>query len=193
MEFHNKYKISWHFILLILKYNTTLTYYNGARLLKAVYPGSFDPLTNGHLDIIKRSYKLFSPLVVAVVENPKKSCLFSLQERKVMIKEALNEVGITDVQVDQFQGLLIDYVKSINAIAIVRGLRALTDFEYELSFSHMNHELDNKIETVFLMTHQENSFLSSHLIKEVSSLGGDISSHVPKNVLKALNEKFKTN
>ena len=154
----------------------------------AVYPGSFDPLTNGHLDIIERAANQFERLIVSVVENPSKNPLFTVEERMDMIKIATNH--LKNVSVDHFEGLLTDYVQSVNSHAIIKGLRAITDFEYEFQMALMNRQLNPEIETMFLMTHGRYSYLSSSMVKEVMRLGGDISGLVIPEVHERLKEKF---
>jgi pantetheine-phosphate adenylyltransferase len=150
----------------------------------AVYPGSFDPLTNGHLDIIRRASLIFPNVIVAVTENMQKQHSFSLEERLSMIREAAK--GIKNVKVKSFDGLLINYLEKINAFVLIRGLRAVSDFEYEFQLALMNRSLNNKIETVFLMPDQANTFLSSSIVKEVALLNGKTKSFVPANVEKKL-------
>ncbi len=154
----------------------------------ALYTGSFDPITNGHLDIIERSAKLFDTLTVAVVDNVSKSSMFSLDERVRIVKEAV--AHIPNVEVTSFSGLLADFVNENDFSAVVRGLRSVTDFDYEITMAQMNDKLFDKAETVFLMTAPGNSFISSSLIKEVASLGGDVSELVPANVLKEIQKKL---
>jgi len=154
----------------------------------AIYPGSFDPITNGHLDIIERASKMCDKLIVSVIYNPNKDPLFTLEERKKLVEESVKEY--TNVSVDYFSGLLIEYAKENNAEAIVKGLRAISDFEYELQMALMNQKLCPSIETVFLMTSSEYSFLSSSLIKEVARLGGCIKGLVPEHVYKEVMNKF---
>lgn len=154
----------------------------------ALYTGSFDPITNGHLDIIERSAKLFDTLTVAVVDNVSKSSMFSLDERVRIVKEDV--AHIPNVQVTSFSGLLADFVNENDFSAVVRGLRSVTDFDYEITMAQMNDKLFDKAETVFLMTAPGNSFISSSLIKEVASLGGDVSELVPANVLKEIQKKL---
>lgn len=154
-----------------------------------VVPGSFDPLTNGHLDIIKRAAKVFGQVNVVISINSSKKSLFTVEERRKLIEEVTAE--IPNVVVRTSTGLLIDYAKSIGAAAIVRGLRAVSDFEYEMRITSMNRVLDESIETFFIMTNNQYSFLSSSIVKEVAQYGGDISELVPKQVELALNEKFK--
>ena len=154
----------------------------------AVYPGTFDPITNGHIDIINRGLRIFDKIIVTVAVNPGKSPLFSLEERIEMIEQSIGKVE--NVEVAQFEGLIADYLKSVNAIAMIRGLRAISDFEFEFQMSLMNRKLNDEVETVFLMPAQEYIHLNSTLIKEVSSFNGDITDYVPKNVEDKLNKKF---
>ncbi len=154
---------------------------------KALYTGSFDPLTNGHLNIIERAAKLYDELTVGIIVNPSKKCAFTLEERKEMIENVLSHLD--NVKVDFFSGLLADYVNSSGFNVVVRGLRATMDFEYEIQMAQMNARLfDECVETVFLMTDPQYSFLSSSMIKEVHSLGGSIEGLVPDEVLKKMNE-----
>jgi len=157
---------------------------------RALYPGSFDPITYGHLDVLVRAARLFNQLVVAVVENPRKTALFSAAERQALVKAALDEQGIRGVEVITYSGLLVDCARDLGAVAVVRGLRATSDFDYEFQFALTNRDLDSDIESVFLMTAGQFSFLSSSLAKEISQYGGDVSKFVPTCVAKALNEKF---
>ncbi|MCI0409884.1 MAG: pantetheine-phosphate adenylyltransferase [Acidobacteria bacterium] len=146
----------------------------------AVYPGSFDPVTNGHLDIIRRGSRLFDRIVVAILRNPEKEALFGLQERRRILQRATS--GIPNVSVDSFDGLLVDYAQRRGARVIVRGLRALSDFEYEFQMALMNRRLDSSIETVFMMPSEAYSYLSSRLVKEVVRLGGSVTGLVPSEV-----------
>ncbi|MFD2443403.1 pantetheine-phosphate adenylyltransferase [Bacillus sp. CGMCC 1.16607] len=155
----------------------------------AVCPGSFDPITLGHLDIIKRGAKVFDQVYVVVLNNSSKNPLFNVQERMDLILEVTKE--IPNVKVDSFQGLLVDYAKSVNANAILRGLRAVSDFEYEMQITSMNRVLNEEIETFFVMTNNQYSFLSSSIVKEVAKYNGNISELVPSPVQKALVNKFK--
>ena len=157
--------------------------------VSAVYPGTFDPITNGHIDLILRSLKLFDKIIVAIGPNPKKTALFSLEERVSMVKEAVK--GFPNISVEVFDGLLVDFAKQRNARGIIRGLRAISDFEYEFQMTLMNRKLDSDIETIFLMPSEEYSYLTSTIIKVVASFGGDISSLVPKHVNEMLKIKFK--
>ncbi len=156
----------------------------------AVYPGTFDPITNGHADIVCRALKLFDRVVVALADNPRKQPLFSVNERKRMIHETLGNDA--RVEVDSFSGLLVDYVRRRDARFVIRGLRAVADFEYEFQFAHMNRQLAPEVETIFLMTNEDNFFVSSSLVREVAEMGGDIGRVVPPGVLSALKKKFRT-
>lgn len=153
----------------------------------AVYPGSFDPVTNGHLDIINRSALLFDKVIVGVLNNNSKSPLFSVAERVNMLKEVTK--NIDNVEVLSFSGLLVDFLKEIDAKIVIRGLRAITDFEYELQMSQTNRLLDNSIDTVFLNTNLKYSYLSSSVVREVAHFGGDISQFVPEEVVSKVYEK----
>lgn len=148
---------------------------------RAVYPGSFDPVTNGHLDIIKRSAKVFDELIVGVLINPDKEGLFTVDERVDLIKKVVKD--IPNVKVESFSGLLIDFLKEKSAKVIVKGLRAVSDFEYEFQMSLMNKKLDPNIETVFMMTSAINSFLSSSSVKQVAMFGGCIKDLVPDDII----------
>jgi pantetheine-phosphate adenylyltransferase len=154
----------------------------------AVYPGSFDPITFGHLDIINRALKIFDEVVIAVARNEKKNPLFTVEERVELIKKVMD--GSDRAKVDTFDGLLIDYVRASGARAIIRGLRAISDFEYELQMAQINRSISKDVETVFLMTSVFYSFLSSSVVKEVSSLNGPVDGMVPPLVKKALDAKF---
>jgi pantetheine-phosphate adenylyltransferase len=155
----------------------------------AVYPGTFDPITNGHADILRRSVGLFDRVVVALAENVRKAPLFSLDERRAMILEAVGRDP--RVEVDAFSGLLVEYCKRRNARVVIRGLRALADFEYEFQFAHMNRHLAPEVETLFLMTSEESFYVSSSLVKEVALMGVDVSRMVPPAVVAALAAKRK--
>lgn len=155
----------------------------------AVYPGSFDPVTNGHLDIISRGLEVFDELIVAVARNSGKMSLFTTEERINLIKEAAGENQ--RLRVDTFEGLLVDYVEAQGAKVILRGLRAVSDFEYECQIAQMNHNLKGNVETLFMMTSVPYGYLSSSIVKEVGSLGGQIDSLVPPVVKAAMAEKFK--
>ena len=155
----------------------------------AIYPGSFDPITNGHVDILRRSLRLFDRVVVALAENVRKQPLFSLAERQAMIRDSID--NDPRVEVDAFEGLVVDYARRRGARALIRGLRAIADFEYEFQFAHMNRHLAPDVETVFLMTSEESFYVSSSLVKEVAAMGGDITKVVPASVVAALTQKFK--
>lgn len=157
---------------------------------KIVYPGSFDPLTNGHLNIIERANTIFDNIIIAVFNNPGKEHLFSMEERVVQVEKAVSH--LPDVQVDSFSGLAVDYVIQQNADAILRGLRAVSDFEGELQMATMNKELEEEVETIFLMTDSRFGFLSSSLIKEVASLNGSISQFVPEHIEQAILDKLQS-
>jgi pantetheine-phosphate adenylyltransferase len=155
---------------------------------RAIYPGSFDPVTNGHLDVIARARKLFDEVVVAVAHNIEKEPLFSLEERLDFLRAALgNQPGI---QIGQFEGLLVDYAGAQKATAVIRGLRAVSDFEFEFQMALMNRKLNGDVETIFLMPKEEYTYLSSRLVKEIARLGGDVSAFVPAAVVKALGRKM---
>lgn len=155
---------------------------------RAIYPGSFDPLTLGHLDMIERSAKIVDELVIGVLNNSAKNSLFSLDERVSMIKEMTE--SMPNVTVASFDGLLVDYMKEINATIIVRGLRAVTDFEYELQIAQTNHVENPEAETIFLTTSLQYSYLSSTIVKEFASYGGDISKFVPARFIDRIYEKY---
>jgi pantetheine-phosphate adenylyltransferase len=155
----------------------------------AIYPGTFDPITNGHVDIVARALALFDRVVVAVAENVRKAPLFSLEERRAMIRASVGEEP--RVEVDAFSGLLVDYARRRQARAVIRGLRAIADFEYEFQFAHMNRHLAPDVETVFLMTSEESFYVSSSLVKEVATMGGDVTRIVPPPVVEAFKRKLK--
>lgn len=154
----------------------------------AVYPGSFDPITFGHLDIINRGLKIFDEVIIAVAENPMKKALFSIEERVELIRKVLD--GNNRATVDTFGGLLINYVQAKGATVIIRGLRAVSDFEYEFQIAQMNRGISQDVETLFMMTSVPFSYLSSSIVKEVSSLNGPVNGLVPSIVKKALDTKF---
>lgn len=154
----------------------------------AIYPGTFDPITNGHLSIVNRALKIFDKLVIAILNNPKKAPLFSIEERELMIKEVLKSKP--NIEVDSFDGLLVDYVVAMKSNVILRGLRALSDFEYEFQMALMNRKLNRDVQSIFLMTDYKWFYTSSTIIKEAASLNGDISGLVPPVVCKKLKEKF---
>ena len=154
----------------------------------AVYPGSFDPITYGHLDIIDRGLRIFDRVIIAVARNSTKNSLFSIEERVELIREVLADNGRATV--DTFDGLLVEYVRSQNASVIIRGLRAISDFEYEFQMALTNRKLAGDIETIFMMPHEDYSYVSSKLIKEAASLGADLENFIPKKVEAALKAKL---
>jgi pantetheine-phosphate adenylyltransferase len=156
---------------------------------RCIYPGSFDPPTNGHLSLIQRGLKIFDRLVVAVANNPEKKSLFSVQERMEFLRGAAN--GEPRVEVDTFDGLLVDYAARIGIHTVLRGLRAVSDFEYEFQLANMNRKLDPDFESVFVMTGEDYFYVASRLVREVASFGGDVSGLVPPNVLAGLKAKFR--
>jgi pantetheine-phosphate adenylyltransferase len=155
----------------------------------AIYPGTFDPITFGHIDIIERATVLFDKVIVAIAQNKAKTPMFSVSERKRMIAEATSKHK--NIEIDSFEGLVVDYVQSKNATAIIRGLRAISDFEYELQMALMNRKLKEKVITVFLMPHEKYVYLNSSIVKEVASFSGDISHLVPPVVQRALKKKLE--
>jgi pantetheine-phosphate adenylyltransferase len=161
---------------------------NGS-MRSAIYPGSFDPLTNGHLSIIHRGLELFDRVVVAIATNPKKVPLFSVEDRAALIREAVG--GDPRVEVDDFQGLLVDYAQRRGIQVVLRGLRAVSDFEYEFMMANMNRKLAPKIETVFMMTGEDYFYISSQNIREAASLGGNVEGMVPPGVLAKLRERYQ--
>jgi len=159
---------------------------------RAIYPGSFDPVTNGHLDIIERSCKLFDEIIIGILVNPEKQPFFSIEERCDMLTQVLREIdrGSCDVRVDSFQGLLVNYAVAQKAHAIVRGIRAISDYEYELQMALMNRRLEPSIETVFMMSAETYTYVSSRLVKEVFLLGGVLDGLVPPSIEKRMKEKM---
>jgi pantetheine-phosphate adenylyltransferase len=158
-------------------------------MIKAIYPGSFDPITNGHLDIIERASRLCDEVVVTVLPNITKSPLFTLEERVAMVRDVTSK--FPNVTVSQYSGLLVDFADEQNAQVIIKGLRAVSDFEYEFQMALMNRKLNKKVETLFLMTQSRNSFLSSSLVKEVAKLNGCITGLVPESVERAIIRKYQ--
>ncbi len=156
---------------------------------KAIYPGSFDPITNGHVDLIERALKIFDRLVVAVAINPRKKSLFSAQQRVALIEGAIPHRERLDIT--SFEGLLVNHVHEWGGRTLVRGMRALADFEYEFQFAHMNRRLAPDIDTLFMMTSEKNFYVSSSLVKEVAAFGGDLTGLVPPNVAEALKRTFE--
>ncbi|MFQ6672069.1 MAG: pantetheine-phosphate adenylyltransferase [Candidatus Tectimicrobiota bacterium] len=155
---------------------------------KALYPGTFDPVTNGHLDIVARASKLFDELIVAVAESPQKPTLFSLEDRMRFMKEGCQ--GLRTVRVESFSSLLIDYARAVGAQIIIRGLRAVSDFEYEFQMALMNRTIDPEVETIFMAPADTYTFLSSRIVKEVAAYGGKVEGLVPPIVQQALEQKF---
>ena len=157
----------------------------------AIYPGSFDPITNGHVDLVKRTLRVFDRVIVAIAINPDKDrSLFTVAERLQMINEVFTDLK-GRAEADSFQGLLVDYAERQGAAVVIRGLRAVSDFEYEFQMAMMNHRLKPQLETLFMMTGESEFYISSRLVKEVVSLGGNVAGLVPDNVLRKLKEKFK--
>lgn len=156
----------------------------------AVYPGTFDPVTNGHIDVIERALKIFDKLYVVVADNPQKASTFSGMERVEMLKDALKKHN-GKLEVEYFEGLLLNYVKKKKSNVVVRGLRAISDFEYEFSRALLSRELEKEIETIFLMTKDDYAFLSSSIVKEIAMFGGSVKGFVPEIVEKKLKEKFR--
>ena len=154
----------------------------------AIYPGSFDPLTNGHLDLIERGSKIFDELIVAILRNPEKEPLFSLQERRAMLEEMT--ARFANVRIDTFAGLLVDYATRQKASAVLRGIRAISDYEYELQMAMMNRKLEPRLETVFMMPAETYSYLSSRLVREIARLGGSVEGLVPVEVERRLHHKI---
>jgi pantetheine-phosphate adenylyltransferase len=159
-----------------------------SQMRRAIYPGSFDPVTNGHLDVIERARKLFDEVVVAVAHNDEKQPLFSLKERLDLLQETAGRID--NVRIAEFEGLLVEFARAEQAGAVIRGLRAVSDFEFEFQMALMNRKLDAAVETIFLMPKEEYTYLSSRIVKEIARLGGDVSSFVPACVARALGRKF---
>ena len=155
---------------------------------RAIYPGSFDPVTNGHVDVVERARKLFDEVIVAVANNDEKQPLFPLPERLDLLQQTVGKME--NVRIAQFHGLLVDFAAAQQASAVIRGLRAVSDFEFEFQMALMNRKLESSVETIFLMPKEEYTYLSSRLVKEIARLGGDVSKFVPDLVAKALRKKF---
>lgn len=156
---------------------------------KVIYPGTFDPVTFGHIDIIRRASELFDSVVVTIAKNPDKSrTLFTVEERIVLLEESLSE--FPNVSIDSFDGLTVEHAKSLGAVGIIRGLRAVSDFEYEFQMALMNRKLEGEISTVFLMPHEKYTYLNSSIIKNLASYNADVTDFVPSNVSEALKKKF---
>lgn len=156
---------------------------------RAIYPGSFDPVTNGHFDVVERAVKLFDEVIVAVAQNDEKQPLFSLDDRLEMLKQTVGKIDT--VRIAQFDGLLVEFARVQKAAAVIRGLRAVSDFEFEFQMALMNRKLEGTVETIFLMPKEEYTYLSSRLVKEIARLGGDVSKFVPGVVATALGKKFR--
>jgi len=156
----------------------------------AIYPGSFDPITNGHLDILERAINLFDRVIITVARNSTKNPLFTEEERLKLMRDAVKQYK--QVEVDSFEGLLVDYARTKKAIAVVRGLRAISDFEYELQMALMNRKLNPGVQTVFLMPNERYTYLNSTIVREISRLGGNVNDFVPPTVKAALDKKFKS-
>lgn len=154
---------------------------------KVIYPGTFDPVTNGHIDVVHRAMDLFDEVVVTVARNPSKKNMFSVEERLEMLRESLKDCE--NVIIDTFDGLVVDHANHLGAVGIIRGLRAISDFEYEFQMALMNRKLSNGIKTVFLMPHEKYTYLNSTIIRNLSQFGGDVSKFVPEIVVKKLEEK----
>lgn len=155
---------------------------------RAIYPGSFDPVTTGHLDVLDRAAKLFDEVIVAVAFNEQKQALFSTDERVELLKSATE--GLTNVRVERFDGLLVEFARKQGAAALIRGLRAVSDFEFEFQMALMNRKLEPEIETIFLTPREEYTYLSSRIVKEIARLGGNVDTFVPPSVAQALRTKF---
>lgn len=153
-----------------------------------IYPGSFDPLTNGHLDVIERAARLFDRVVVAVAHNDAKAPMFSMRERVDLVRQSVEGMG--NVEADGFEGLLVNYVERRGAQAVIRGLRAVSDFEFEFQLALMNRKLNERVETLFMMPKETYTFVSSRLVKEIARLGGDVTQFVPAKVVAAMNQKI---
>jgi len=155
---------------------------------KVIYPGTFDPVTYGHIDIIKRATDLFDRVVVTVAKNPSKTFLFTVEERVEMLKESLKEFD--KVEVDSFNGLVVEHAREVGAVGIIRGLRAISDFEYEFQMALMNRKLEEELTTIFLMPHEKYTYLNSTIVRNLAQFKGDISDFVPEIVVKKMKEKF---
>ncbi len=155
---------------------------------KVIYPGTFDPVTNGHIDVVRRAIELFDEVIVTVAQNPSKTCLFSTEERVEMLKESLKDFN--NVSVDSFDGLVVDHAKEVGAIGIIRGLRAVSDFEYEFQMALMNRKLNDDLRTIFLMPHEKYTYLNSTIIRNLAAFKSDVSDFVTPFVAKKLKEKF---
>jgi pantetheine-phosphate adenylyltransferase len=161
------------------------------KTVTAIYPGSFDPLTNGHLDLIERGSTIFDRLIVAILHNPEKHALFTVKERREMLESLIRQKRWRNVEVDSFDGLLVDYAVKKKAQAVLRGIRAISDYEYEMQMALMNRKLEPKLETVFMMPALAYSYLSSRLVREIAMLGGPVTGLVPEIVEKKLKQKLQ--
>ena len=157
---------------------------------KAIYPGSFDPITNGHLDVLARAANLFDEVIVSVAQDNEKASLFTVEERVAMLEETARDQGLTNVRVAPFRGLLVEFARSQNACAVVRGLRAVSDFEFEFQMALMNRKLDPRVETIFLTPREELTYISSRIVKEIARLGGNVQQFIPAGVALALKRKL---
>ncbi|GBD88334.1 phosphopantetheine adenylyltransferase [bacterium BMS3Abin03] len=157
---------------------------------KVIYPGSFDPVTNGHIDVIKRARELFDSVVITVAVNPVKTPMFTVEERVLMLKESLKD--FENVTIDSFDGLVVDHARQVGAVGIIRGLRAVSDFEFEFQMALMNRKLSDKITTIFLMPHEKYTYLNSTIVRNLASLQSDVSDFVPPAVQEALRKKFQS-
>ena len=173
---------------MVWNFSNSLASANGFAMRRAIYPGSFDPVTNGHLDVIERARKLFDEVIVAVAVNDQKQPLFALDDRLAMLRKSITIAG---VRVAPMPGLLVEFAATEQAQAIVRGLRAISDFEFEFQMALMNRKLDGKVETIFLMPKEEYTYLSSRIVKEIALLGGNVSEFVPRPIAEALAKKLK--
>jgi len=171
------------------RFSFSLSSANLRRMRRAIYPGSFDPVTNGHLDVIERARKLFDEVIVAVAHNDQKAPFFTLKERLHLLRKTIGDRD--HVKVVPLEGLLVDFAIMQNATAVVRGLRAISDFEFEFQMALMNRKLNASVETIFLMPKEEYTYLSSRIVKEIARLGGDISQFVPPSVTAAFEKKLK--
>lgn len=158
---------------------------------KAIYPGSFDPITNGHLDVLERASKLFDEVVICVARDNQKASLFTVEERVQLISDACKKMRLKNVRAVPFSGLLVEFARKEKACAVLRGLRAVSDFEFEFQMALMNRKLDPKVETLFLMPREELTYISSRIVKEIGRLGGDVGLFVPANVAAALRSKLQ--
>jgi pantetheine-phosphate adenylyltransferase len=186
LEIPAAHRVEWRLIFNWVFVQGLLSF-NGMRTV--IYPGSFDPLTNGHLDVVQRAAKLFDRVIVAVAKNDSKNPLFTLRERRALVAQCVGH--LPNVEVDSFDGLLVEYVEARSAQAIIRGLRAVSDFEFEFQLALMNRKLNERVETIFMMPKDTYTFLSSRIVKEIARLGGDVSAFVPTAVEAALTTRLR--